>query len=626
MVAESLQKSLLRQKGQALLELILAIVISTTILISLTTGIISAREGLARTGKNLEAELILQKEIEALRSVKETGWNLFATPGTYHTQKSGNGWTVGAGIAPQGGFDRGFTVANVCRASATSTPISCSDPQAIVDPSTKEITVTVSWPFLGTKSVSSTFYLTRYFGNQAWTQTTEAEFNAGTLTNTVVTNNAGGEIELAPSDGGNWNNPQVVASRDFTGTVDATDVFVENNKAYVVSLTRTGADFFIYDVATPNNPTLLGSLDLGANAYAVVVSGNYAYAATSHDSREVTVIDVSTPATPTLAGTHFNAPTGADGRGVAISGNNAYLVTNNNTTNPGREFYSINISDPTSPTLLGGLNLGATATDIFVLGDFAYITSTTNNQELQVVNISNPASPTFAGSYNSPGNSDGTSIYVVGTTAYLTDSKLNVLDVSNPSSIQSLGSYPVPGATPLAVFVSGNFAFLGTSGSGSEFQVVDVSDPSSPSLFGSTSLGNTGLGVFVVGDYAYAATAADSAEFQVVQGGVAGAYQTSGTFESQTFDAGATVSFNYVTISASEPASTDVKFQIASSTSDGPIWTYLGPDGTSGTYFDNSGPVYLTQISGQYFRFKATLTGNGTTTPTLLEFTLNYSP
>ena len=611
------------EKGQALIELILAIAIATVLLSVLATGAISAREAFARSDRVLDANTLLQKEIEAVRSIRENAWNSFSAPGTYHTEQSGNNWAAVAGSIVEGEFTRAFTVASVCRTNPTSPPLDCSDPQALPDPSTKEITATVSWSFLGTRSVSSTFYITRYYGNSTWVQTTQAHFNAGTHTNTVVN---GDQVELTTGSGGNWNNPQVVATRDFTGTADATDVFVENNKAYVVSLTRTGADFFIYDVANPNNPSLLGSLDLAATGYAVVVSGNYAYVASSHDSRELTVIDVSNPSSPALAGSHFNAPTGADGRGVAISGNNAYLVTNNNTTSPGREFYSINISDPNAPGLLGGLNLGATATDIFVLGDFAYIASTTNNQELQVVNITNPNSPSFAGSYNSPGNSDGTSIYVVGTTAYLTDSKLNVLDVSNPSSIQSIGSYPVPGTTPFAVFVSGNFAFLGTSGSGSEFQVIDLSNPSSPSLFGSADLGGNGFGVFVVGDYAYLATASDTAEFQVIQGGVAGAYQTSGTFESQTFNAGSTVSFNYVTINDNEPAGTNVKFQVASSSSDGPVWTYLGPDGTGSTYFDNSGPVYLSQISGQYFRFKATLTGDGTDTPTLLEFTLNYSP
>src|SRR3972149_3665376 len=296
------------EKGQALIELILANAIGTVLLSVLVTGAISAREAFARSDRVLDGNTLLQKEIEAVRSIKETGWNSLVAGNTYHTepeQPPSYSWKAVPNPISENGFTRSFTVINVCRLDVSSSPVICSTPQAIVDPSTKEITATVSWSFLGTRSVSSTFFITRYYGNSTWVQTTQAHFNAGTHTNTVVN---GDQVELTTGSGGNWNNPQVVATRDFTGTADATDVFVENNKAYVVSLTRTGADFFIYDVANPNNPSLLGSLDLAATGYAVVVSGNYAYVASSHDSRELTVIDVSNPSSPALAGSHFNAP------------------------------------------------------------------------------------------------------------------------------------------------------------------------------------------------------------------------------------------------------------------------------------------------------------------------------
>ncbi|MDP2721068.1 MAG: hypothetical protein Q8O75_03960, partial [bacterium] len=510
--------------------------------------------------------------------------------------------------------------------TSTSPIVGCTSPGAIVDPSMKQIVATVSWSFLGTQLVSSTFYISRYFGNQARTQTTASDFNDGILNNTQVTSDVDGEVKLAPASGGNWNSPQVVATRNFTGAADAQDIFVVNNRAYIVTLTRTGPDFFIYDVSTPSNPTLLGSRDLGANAYAVVVSGNYAYVATSHNNRELTVLDVSNPSNPVLAGTHFNAATGTDGRGIAVSGNTAYLVTNNNTTAPGYEFYSINITNPLSPTLLGGLNLGAAARDVFSLGNYAYVASISNTQELQVIDISNPT-PTFAGTYNSPGTSNGNSVHVVGTTAYIVDARLNILDVSNPASISPIGSYNATG-TPFGVYVSGNFAFLGHNQTGSHFKVIDISNPASPQLFGSADLGGTGFGVFVVGDYAYVATGNDTAEFQVIEGGAGGGFQTSGTFESSTFDATVTVGFNYLTWSFIEPVGTNIQFQIAVKPTDGP-WNstdFVGPDGTNATSYDNPGPVPLNSVSGQYIRYKITLSGNGSSTPSVESVTINYSP
>ena len=613
------------ERGQALIELILAIAMAAVFLAALATSVIAAREGFARSGKSLKAALILQKEAEALRSVKETAWNSFASPGTYHIVQSGNGWAVASGSITENGFTRSFTVENVCRVNPTAAPVDCSNPTAKVDPSTKKIIVNISWSGFGSRGVSSSFFISRYFGNTTWLQTTVADFNAGTKTNTTVVNRlggpTGGEVELSPGGGGSWVTPQVAASINFTGTADANDVFVLNNRVYVVGNNRTGADFFIYDVAVPTNPILLGSLDLAADGFAVVVSGNYAYVATNHASRELTVIDISNPNTPQLSGSHFNTP--AAGRGIAISGNTAYLVTNNNTTSPGYEFYAINISNPRSPTQLGGLNLGAAARDIFVSGNFAYVASTSNTQELQVVNITNPSAPTLAGAFNATGNGDGLSVFVVGSTAYLAaGTSLYLLNVANPGSISQISTFAA-GGTVYSVFVLGSLVFLGTDNNNQEFQVVYICTPTNPTLYGYINLSSLVNGVFAVGDYAYLASADNIAEFQVIGGGAV--YAVSGTFESSIFNAGSVVGFNYLNQTSSKPACTDVKLQIATNTN-GSTWNYVGPDGTGTTFFDLSGAVPLNSIAASYFRYKVFLSGDGNATPSFQDFKLNYSP
>ena len=189
------------EKGQALIELIVAIAVATVLLVALTTGVIAAREGFARSSKKSEANNLLQKEIEVIRSVRESAWNSIATPGTYHTEQSGNGWVAVAGTMTQNGFTRSFNVQNVCRSQSTSSILNCTDPQAKIDPSTKQISVTISWSFLGIRSVSSTFYLSRYSGNKTWVQTTRADFDAGTFNNTRSTNQGGGAVQLIVGGG-----------------------------------------------------------------------------------------------------------------------------------------------------------------------------------------------------------------------------------------------------------------------------------------------------------------------------------------------------------------------------------------------------------------------------------------
>lgn len=95
------------------------------------------------------------------------------------------------------------------------------------------------------------------------------------------------------------------------------------------------------------------------------------------------------------------------------------------------------------------------------------------------------------------------------------------------------------------------------------------------------------------------------------------AYNGSGTYTSAVYDAGRSVTWDTITWSATTPTGTAVEFQVATSSSpDGPF-TYVGPDGTSGTYFTTSGTAIYTGTTGRYASYQATLTGNGTNTPTL---------
>lgn len=611
------------KEGQALIELILAIAIATVLLSVLATGVISAREGLARSDRILSANALLQKEIEAVRSIRENGWNSFSTPNTYHTEQSGNSWTVVGGPIDDGDFTRGFTVANVCRLDPTSDPIDCGDPQAIMDPSTKEITATISWSFLGNQSVSSTFYIIRYFANQTWLQTTEFEFNQGTTQGTVVVNNSGGEVQLEPGSGGSWQSPKVVQTYNAPGS-DGQGVFVLGNYAYMVS-GGGGDDFFIFDITDPESISLTGSLNLGANGYSVFVQGNYAYIASAENGQELQVIDVTNKNSPTLVGA-YDAAGRENGRGIFLVGNTAFLsrVSGNND-----EFITIDVSNPTNPSILDTIDLASTGNSVYVSGSYAYVTTSHDSRELTAINITNPNNISLAGSYNSPGTADGFGIFINATAAYLTTASggddFYILDVSTISSISLVGSMDL-GGDGNDVFVSSNLAFVATSNTSNEFQVIDISVPSNPSLFGSLNLNGTNFGIYTVGDYAYLADADNGAEFQVIKGGSATPFLLSGTFESQSFDAASLVGFNLLTWSATEPAGTNVQFQIATNNNDGPTWNFVGWDGTISTFYDIPAAFPLNFVEGRYVRFKILLSGDGSTTPVVEDVTVNYSP
>jgi hypothetical protein len=106
-----------------------------------------------------------------------------------------------------------------------------------------------------------------------------------------------------------------------------------------------------------------------------------------------------------------------------------------------------------------------------------------------------------------------------------------------------------------------------------------------------------------------------------------GLYVSAGSLISSTFNTGATTT-GYTTLTwqptSQDPAAT-LKFQIAAN-NDNATWNYIGPDGTSGSYYTTSGnSISATSSGNQYLRYKAFLsTTNTTKTPVMTNATVNY--
>ena len=90
--------------------------------------------------------------------------------------------------------------------------------------------------------------------------------------------------------------------------------------------------------------------------------------------------------------------------------------------------------------------------------------------------------------------------------------------------------------------------------------------------------------------------------------------------------AGSLVVWSALSWTATTPANTSVKFQVAGSNSDSGPFSFVGPDGTNATFFTTTGSS-LSQFSGKrYLEYKAYLaTTTNTVKPTLSDVTLCYS-
>ncbi|MDD1458344.1 cadherin domain-containing protein, partial [Dolichospermum sp. ST_sed7] len=95
-------------------------------------------------------------------------------------------------------------------------------------------------------------------------------------------------------------------------------------------------------------------------------------------------------------------------------------------------------------------------------------------------------------------------VQVVGNYAYVADgdSGLQIIDISNPTTPTLKGNYDTSGLA-YGVQVVGNYAYVADYTSG--LQIIDISNPTTPTLKGNYDTSGYALGVQVVGNYAYVA-------------------------------------------------------------------------------------------------------------------------
>lgn len=599
--------------GQSLVELLLAIGIASAVLPAVITGFVSSREGKVTQDLRLRAVGYLKEAEEAVRVVREKDWTNFAVNGTYHPVISGSTWSLISGVESISDFTRSIIISDM-------NPI---------DPSVKLINITVSWGIGSTKEVSSKFYLTRYLENDVYTETTATQFNAGILSNTVVTNTSGGEIQLGSGGKGDWCKPNLSYSEfDLPKSGVANAISAINGRVFAgTGDNASGVSFanISVDDNDPPNIFTLGTYD-GYKTNDVFGEENYAYLATDTTAKEVEIINLTS--NPYSESGWFNAPGSTNASSVFVSGN-VGLVTS------GSNLYTFDLTSKSgSRNQLDSITLSGVGNSIFVVGSYAYVATSGSSSELQIIDVSNSSDINIVGQVNIDSGA-GRDVYVnsVGTRAYLvttesgSQKELFIIDITNKNSPSILGSYDTNGMSPKGVtVVPGNRAIIVGTG-GYEYQVVNITNdnpvvcPNSEGLLNIDS-GVNGVSSVIYGEkaYSYIITGDAGSELKIIEGGPGGgSSENNGTFESQIFDVGHPVSFNRFSATTIIPSGTSITYQVAVS------------DPVSGlcsnavfNFIDSTGPIYL---AGQCFKYKALLLSeDSTTTPILESITINYSP
>lgn len=488
----------INEKGFSVIEVILAaalfIIFSTGAIVVILQGLDSNRLGEEQTVANQYAA----EGIEAARSIRNSSYaSLVNTSGTGIASSSGV-WVFLGSNNVFGKYTRALKVEDVQR---TGGNIVASG--GTIDPNTKKITSTVTWNFSSTRNNS--VVLTTYLTN--WRKTVKGSSPSLIACFNLDVANSGSEA------------------------ADGISVATQGNYLYLGRQNNSGYEFFVFDITTPSSPSLLGKLAIGDTANDIAVSGNYAYIASSDNAGELTVIDISNPASPTIA-TKFDLTAGnsgngnSDGLAVAISGNTLYLTR---AASAGKEFYVFNISTPTAPTLTGSVDLNGDLKEIAVMGSYVYGASSDNTQEFQVINIATPSSPVLTTSLDlneGATQPDALSITTSPNTVYLgrdgsAAPEFYIIDVTTPGSptIKSTLDIGTHILQSMDYDPTTKFVFFANTAPGSEdYQVVDVNDPLNPVLLNNFNLNGTPYKVVYSStkDAVMIASGYDSCELQII--------------------------------------------------------------------------------------------------------------
>lgn len=460
-----MQKERCLIRGFSIVEVLLAMSIFGLLVVALMGSYLYGQEATQISGNRARAALYAEEGLEAVRNIRDAAFSNL-TNGTYGAVVSSNQWTLSGSSDTNDIFTRQIVVSSI-------------------DTNRKSVVSTVSW-----------------------------QQNAGRTGAVSVTTRFTNWLRLGI---GNWAIPTQEAVMNFSGSQDGVKVQTAGSYAYVVRNSGT-PNFLIINVATPSSPVVAGSLTLTGNPTNIAVSGNYAYVSNQDNNQELQIINIATPATPVVAGVYDSSGNG-DVNGVFVNGTTAYLTLSSDLFGP--EFEIINVATPASPILVGSVELGSTAYESVVIGNYAYISSGSNTQELQVVNITTPISPTLAGTLNLSGSSDALTITGTGSTIYIGQSTfLYVVNVSTPNVPALVGTLNTSGTVnDVALGVSNTYVFIADSNNSAEFQIANVTIPASPTSLGTYNVsGNSALfGVTydANNDRAYAVGNPDSAEFFV---------------------------------------------------------------------------------------------------------------
>ncbi|TCO41754.1 LVIVD repeat-containing protein [Dokdonella fugitiva] len=329
-----------------------------------------------------------------------------------------------------------------------------------------------------------------------------AELDGGSVLRAVLTDGyaigVGNDLLVYDThDGANITQVYATAIEQATGAIRLGDVL------YLVG----DSGIQVWDFATPTAPSLIRTVAAPTFAPDQTAVTPFGPLVLTHTDRAV-LLGTTDPLQPTLAA-QFDVPVGVSAHAAGFDGTHAYFA---------EEGYGLGVADATTLAPVGRYDAdlppylaARDMEDISVDGGRAYLAAW--GYGVLIADLTNPAAPVELGRFEFPFASaieaHGDRVYVASTT---NGGIFKVLDVSNPASPQELGSILTSQTYDLTV--RGNHAFLvdGANFGDGGLRIVDISNPSAPTVVGQEQSCPFASGVFVSddGNTTYVACSSDT--------------------------------------------------------------------------------------------------------------------
>jgi hypothetical protein len=165
----------------------------------------------------------------------------------------------------------------------------------------------------------------------------------------------------------------------------------------------------------------------------------------------------------------------------------------------GLRLYILNVSDPSSPILMGETEiLPNVVMEVIVRGSYAYVAN--GDSGLRILDVSDPTTPREIGLF------EGTAqrLAIQDNFAYIDDGwGFRIIDISDPMHPTEVGYFQ---ATTSGIEVSGNYAYISyyVNDLDGGLRIIDISDPAAPKETSYINTQSQIMSVSIVGNYAYA--------------------------------------------------------------------------------------------------------------------------